>query len=92
MPLPEIKIKVLKTPNGHNTGVLSVANFAGSKDIKEKMRRMQTKNDNLDGSIDGSNKDSSFIGSELNRKITDIKKQGGAWIFHVRRHSGEALI
>lgn len=47
--------------------------------------------DELGGSIDGS-MNSSAIGTELNRKITVIKKEGGARIFHVNRHSGVPLI
>ena len=47
--------------------------------------------DELGGSIDGS-LSSSAIGTELNRKITVLRKEGGARIFHIRRHSGVPLI
>lgn len=89
-PLPEIKIRPLKTPNGNNSGVLNIINFAGATDLKKKMREMRGEDD-LGGSIDGSMQ-SSAIGTELNRKITVIKKEGGARIFHIRRHSGVPLI
>jgi len=48
--------------------------------------------DNFDGSVDGGSVKSSALGTELNRKITVIKKQGGARIFHIRRHSGVPII
>jgi len=89
-PLPEIKIRPLKTPNGNNSGVLNIINFAGATDYKKKMREIRGENE-LGGSIDGS-MNSSAIGTELNRKITVIKKEGGARIFHVNRHSGVPLI
>jgi len=48
--------------------------------------------ENFDGSVDGGSLKSSALGTELNRKITDIRKKGGARIFHVRRYSGVPLI
>ena len=51
--LPEIKIRPIKTPNGNNSGVLNIINFAGATDFKKKMREMRGEDD-LGGSIDGS--------------------------------------
>ena len=54
-PLPDAKIKVVKTANGDNTGVLKVINFTGTEDVKKEIRRLKNLgNDDLDGSIDDS--------------------------------------
>jgi hypothetical protein len=54
-PLPDSKIKVVKTANGDNTGILKVVNFTGTEDIKKEIRRLKNLgNDDLDGSIDDS--------------------------------------
>jgi len=93
-PLPIEKIKPTKSKAGNNTGILKVLNFnLKIFDIKEKLLRMRTTVEDdinlLDGSIAHSKQESSFINSELHRKITSIKKKSGARVFHVRRYSGE---
>ena len=76
-----------KTKSNKNTGELKVLNFNIKVfDLKEKLIKEKTES-LLNGSINESNK-SSFINSELHKKITNIKKNG-AHIFKVRRYSGE---
>jgi hypothetical protein len=54
-PLPDAKIKIVKTVNGDNTGVLKVINFTGTEDVKKELRRIKNLgNDDLNGSIDDS--------------------------------------
>ena len=92
-PLPDVKVVSLKTPQGNNTGVLNVVNFVGARDKKILIRKIKGDGtDNFEGSVDGGSLKSSAIGTELNRKITDIKKKTGARVSHVRRYSGVPLI
>ena len=86
-PLPTEKIRKVMTKNGQNSGVLKVLNFnLKIFDIKDKMNRLRTtenEQSNLDGSIGGvkSDRESSYINSELNRKINVIKKKSGVKVF-----------
>jgi hypothetical protein len=84
-PLPREKIKMVKTFKGNNSGITKLLNFnLKIFDLKDKMLRAKTQIQDsglLDGSIEGSNRESSFINSELHRKITVIKKKTGAKLF-----------
>jgi hypothetical protein len=96
-PLPIEKLKAIKTPKNGNTGIVKVLNFnLKIFDVKEKLLRIRTQNEDTVNSILGvslnqSNKDaeSSYINSELHRKIVAIKKKSGAKVFHVKRYEGE---
>jgi hypothetical protein len=92
-PLPSEKLKPVKSKTLGNTGIIKVLNFNLKVfDIKEKIRKLATKNLNegLDGSVDSKeDENSSYLHSDLHRKIVEIKKASGVKTFHVRRYSGE---
>ena len=95
-PLPVEKLKAQKSAKNGNTGIVKVLNFnLKIFDVKEKLLRLRTQNEETANSILGlsinksENNESSFINSELHRKIVAIKKKSGAKVFHVKRYEGE---
>lgn len=94
-PLPAEKLKQVLTKRGNNTGILKVLNFnLKIFNVKEKIVRIKTQSlrdvDSILGvTLNKTESESSYINSELHRKIVAIKKKNGANFFHVRRYSGE---